>query len=121
MRTFSAGVMLNPGACSPSRSVVSKMRTRARAVMGLWLHDESGVGDPISQSNNRYGNVGCYLIVFAMELSQLEAFLAVVRGGQLLGGGQGALPHQLAISQTIKQLEDEIGHPLFDRASRGAC
>ena len=31
-RTFSAWVMLQPGDCSPSRSVVSKMRTRSADV-----------------------------------------------------------------------------------------
>ena len=35
MRTFSPGVMLKPGACSPSLRVVSKMRMCARAVIGF--------------------------------------------------------------------------------------
>jgi hypothetical protein len=33
MRTLSAGVMLNPGACSPSRSVVSKILIGKALVM----------------------------------------------------------------------------------------
>ena len=55
MRSFSAGVMLKPGACSPSRSVVSKTWTRARGVIGFSAPFQSGRADPISQSNNRYG------------------------------------------------------------------
>src|SRR5580698_4924890 len=34
-RSFSGCVMLQPGTCSPSRSVVSKIRTRSVGVMGL--------------------------------------------------------------------------------------
>src|SRR4029450_12296132 len=34
-RSFSGCVMLQPGDCSPSRSVVSKMRTRVGSVMFL--------------------------------------------------------------------------------------
>jgi hypothetical protein len=38
MRTFSVVVMLQPGACSPSRSVVSKMKTLSEDVaMGMNL------------------------------------------------------------------------------------
>ena len=37
MRTFSLMVMLQPGACSPSRSVVSKMKTRGVVAMAsIW-------------------------------------------------------------------------------------
>jgi len=53
-----------------------------------------------------------------MELSQLEAFLAVVREGSFSAAAKALYRTQPAISQTIKRLEDEIGHPLFDRASR---
>jgi DNA-binding transcriptional LysR family regulator len=53
-----------------------------------------------------------------MELSQLEAFLAVVREGSFSAAAKSLYRTQPAISQTIKRLEDEIGHPLFDRSSR---
>ena len=53
-----------------------------------------------------------------MELSQLEAFLAVVREGSFSAAAKALYRTQPAISQTIKRLEDEVGHPLFDRTSR---
>ena len=53
-----------------------------------------------------------------MELAQLEAFLAVVREGSFSAAAKALYRTQPAISQTIKRLEDEVGHPLFDRASR---
>lgn len=54
----------------------------------------------------------------SMELSQLEAFLAVIREGSFSAAAKALYRTQPAISQTIKRLEDEVGHPLFDRASR---
>jgi DNA-binding transcriptional LysR family regulator len=53
-----------------------------------------------------------------MELAQLEAFLAVVREGSFSAAAKALYRTQPAISQTIKRLEDEVGHPLFDRSSR---
>src|SRR4029434_8438081 len=53
-----------------------------------------------------------------MEVSQLEAFLAVVREGSFSAAAKAMYRTQPAISQTIKKLEDEIGRPLFDRSSR---
>jgi DNA-binding transcriptional LysR family regulator len=53
-----------------------------------------------------------------MELAQLEAFLAVIREGSFSAAAKALYRTQPAISQTIKRLEDEVGRPLFDRASR---
>ena len=44
MRTFSLVVMLQPGACSPSRSVVSKMKTLSDVAMRLNLAHRSRLG-----------------------------------------------------------------------------
>lgn len=53
-----------------------------------------------------------------MDLGQLEAFLAVIREGSFSAAAKALYRTQPAISQTIKRLEDEVGRPLFDRASR---
>jgi DNA-binding transcriptional LysR family regulator len=53
-----------------------------------------------------------------MELAQLEAFLAVIKQGSFSAAAKALYRTQPAISQTIKRLEDEVGRPLFDRASR---
>ena len=44
IRTFSLMVMLQPGACSPSRSVVSKMNTREVVAMCVNLAHRSRLG-----------------------------------------------------------------------------
>jgi hypothetical protein len=43
MRTFSVTVMLQPGACSPSRRVVSKMYTRSVAAIRKWYAAEVAI------------------------------------------------------------------------------
>lgn len=53
-----------------------------------------------------------------MELAQLEAFMAVIREGSFSAAAKALYRTQPAISQTIKKLEDEVGRPLFNRASR---
>ena len=61
-RSFSDAVMLKPGACSPSRSVVSNTRIR-EVVAILEFRPESNIGltTEISQNNNIYGRRGSRL------------------------------------------------------------
>ena len=44
-----------------------------------------------------------------MDLSQLEAFLAVIREGSFSSAAKALHRTQPAISQTIRRLEDEVG------------
>jgi DNA-binding transcriptional LysR family regulator len=53
-----------------------------------------------------------------MDLSQLEAFVAVVREGGFSKAATVLYRTQPAVSQIIQRLEDEIGQRLFDRSSR---
>jgi len=53
-----------------------------------------------------------------MELSELQAFLAVVEEGSFSRAAQRLHRTQPAVSQTIRKLEDDLGEPLFDRSSR---
>ena len=53
-----------------------------------------------------------------MDLFELEAFVAVVREGGFSKAAKALYRTQPAVSQIIRRLEDEIGHPLFDRSSR---
>jgi DNA-binding transcriptional LysR family regulator len=53
-----------------------------------------------------------------MDLFQLEAFVTVVREGSFSKAAKALYRTQPAVSQIIRRLEDEIGQPLFDRASR---
>jgi DNA-binding transcriptional LysR family regulator len=53
-----------------------------------------------------------------MDLSQLEAFVTVVREGSFSKAAKALFRTQPAVSQIIQRLEDEIGQQLFDRSSR---
>lgn len=53
-----------------------------------------------------------------MDLSQLETFLAVIEERGFSRAASRLRRTQPAISHTIRRLEDEIGEPLFERASR---
>jgi DNA-binding transcriptional LysR family regulator len=54
----------------------------------------------------------------ALDLFQLETFLAVAREGSFSRAAQKLFRTQPAVSQTIRRLEQELGEPLFDRSSR---
>lgn len=53
-----------------------------------------------------------------MELWQLEVFLAVVGEKSFSRAGERLRRTQPAISSAIKQLEDQLGEPLFDRMGK---
>lgn len=53
-----------------------------------------------------------------MELSQLETFLAVVAERSFSRAAARLHRTQPAVSQVIRKLEEELGDPLFERASR---
>lgn len=53
-----------------------------------------------------------------MDLSQLETFLAVIEERGFSRAALRLHRTQPAVSHTIRRLEDEVGEPLFERASR---
>ncbi len=53
-----------------------------------------------------------------MELSQLETFLAVIAERSFSRAAVRLHRTQPAVSQVIRKLEEELGEPLFERASR---
>src|SRR5713226_5753149 len=53
-----------------------------------------------------------------MDLFQLETFLAVAHTGSFSSAAKLVHRTQLAVSQMVRKLEEEIGEPLFDRSSR---
>lgn len=55
-----------------------------------------------------------------MELHQLRYFQAVARHGSFSRAAQSCHVSQPSLSQQIRKLEEEVGHPLFRRARRGA-
>src|SRR5262249_30854863 len=104
-----------PGACSPSRRVVSKTITRAGVVMGSscsWRQTRS-------QSDNDYRTITiCYKLAASMDLSALKIFLAVAQERSFfLAAAKVHRPHP-AVSQAVRRLEVELGEQLFDQSSK---
>lgn len=52
-----------------------------------------------------------------VELRHLRYFLAIVDAGSITRGAQVVRVAQPSLSRQLRQLEDEIGEPLFDRSS----
>lgn len=55
----------------------------------------------------------------ALNLDDIDAFLAVVRHGQLRAAAQEVGISQPAMTKAIQRLEKELGFPLFARSRRG--
>src|SRR5205085_8975347 len=53
-----------------------------------------------------------------MEIRQLRAFLAIAEAKTFTAGARRVNVTQAAISMQIRQLEDEVGLPLFTRTPR---
>src|SRR5215510_7707706 len=53
-----------------------------------------------------------------MEIRQLKAFVAIADLGTFTAGAQRVNVTQAAVSMQIRQLEDEVGTPLFFRTPR---
>lgn len=55
-----------------------------------------------------------------MEIHQLRYFLAVAQQGGMRQAARACHITQPSLSTQVQKLEDELGHRLFDRSSRGA-
>ena len=53
-----------------------------------------------------------------MELRPLRAFVEVVRQGGFSRAAETVFATQSTVSKAVKQLEQEVGAPLLDRAGR---
>ena len=53
-----------------------------------------------------------------MEIRILKYFLAVVREGSILGAANALHMTQPSLSRQMRDLEEEIGKPLFIRSNR---
>src|SRR5262245_57105539 len=54
-----------------------------------------------------------------MDLRKLQLFLAVVDEGGITRAAEAALVSQPSVSQAVRELERELGTPLFHRVGRG--
>lgn len=55
-----------------------------------------------------------------MELRHLRYFLAIADAGSITRGAHAVRVAQPSLSRQLRQLEDELGEPLFDRSGRRA-
>src|SRR5262245_32737231 len=103
--------MEKPGACSPSRSVVSNMTI----CVGSWGMSASvAVRGTRSQGDNPYVTIsGIY-----MDLAALQIFLAVAAERSFSRAAAKVHRTQPAVSQAVRRLEIELGETLFDRSSK---
>src|ERR1700684_1439397 len=112
--------MVQPGDCSPSRSVVSKKTILFRSVISA---------RKLLSENN--ANLCCTLSLFALligasawqrslhvDLFQLETFLAVAEERSFSRAATRLHRTQPAVSQAIAKLESELGEVLLERSSR---
>jgi DNA-binding transcriptional LysR family regulator len=56
-----------------------------------------------------------------MDIRKLQCFVAVAFAGNLTRAAETVFLSQSAMSGQIKQLEDSLGYPLFERQARGMC
>src|SRR5438270_234232 len=117
-RIFSSVFIEKPGDCSPSRSVVSKMRTTSIASPhALVTHGRHPAVQFIfvllliisPYTGKREGS---------LDLGELQVFLMVAKEGSFSRAAERLYRTQPAISLTIRKLEDSLGQPLFVRGAR---
>src|SRR6267142_2326766 len=116
-RIFSSVFIEKPGDCSPSRSVVSKMRT-------------TSIGSPCVVTHGRGAVVQFIFILLLIilpytvraeepvDLGELQVFLMVAKEGSFSRAAERLYRTQPAISLAIRKLEDGLGQPLFVRGAR---
>jgi DNA-binding transcriptional LysR family regulator len=59
-----------------------------------------------------------WLMLDGVSLDQLRTFIAAVDEGSFSAAGRKLLRAQSVVSETVSNLEDQIGVPLFDRSGR---
>src|SRR5262245_9936953 len=112
--TLAGTSMVKPGACSPSRKVVSKITTRP----------ESSVMPSVvtarrcrSQSDNNYKNIT--LNYYApMDIAALKTFLLVAQERSFSRAAAKVHRTQPAVSQAVRRLEVDLGEELIDRSTK---
>ena len=117
MRTFSPTVMLQPGACSPSRRVVSKMCTLEVRVMGSTMRPAAGFG--------KFIIILYRIIAYAVHHRRpvdlrLQVFATVVAERSFSRAAEKLFRTQPAVSLAVQRLEAEMGEKLIERDMRGA-
>src|ERR1019366_1266324 len=112
IRSFSGTVMLQPGDCSPSRSVVSKIVTRSlmQALCRSFVRFSKFIILAVS-IKRCYNESG-------MELYSLRVFLTVATEKSFSRAAEKLLRTQPAVSLGVQRLEKELGEKLIDRTGK---
>ena len=67
----------------------------------------------------RRARIGCSLRAMSFTLRQLRTFVAVAEAGSVSHAAQQLAISQSAVSESVKDLEADLGVRLFDRHARG--
>src|SRR4029077_3619260 len=120
-RSFSGRVMLQPGDCSPSRSVVSKISTRSGlAAMGRFRDCGLGEGTPRHRGPRQAGSSAALFLQPGHAAAQRRAHLldrvGDVRAQQLLvvGLASRVLLDPLAGELAVLHLLEDLAHLVLD-------
>ena len=117
-RIFSSVFIEKPGDCSPSRSVVSKMRTTSIEVPPYPSNAKALAASQI-YLYSAFDNPALYCVEGStVDLGELQVFLMVAKEGSFSRAAERLYRTQPAISLGIRKLEDSLGQPLFVRGSR---
>src|SRR3954462_8658720 len=100
-----------PGACSPSRKVVSNTVSLSADM------EPPGSVVPGTRTQVQFIFIWITLGVL-MQLPDLAAFLAVATDRSFSAAARRLHRTQPAVSQAVRRIEDELGERLFDRSSR---
>src|SRR3954462_14879866 len=100
-----------PGACSPSRKVVSNTVSLSADM------DPPGSVVPAGVVQVQFIFIW-FTLGTLMQLPDLAAFLAVATDRSFSAAARRLHRTQPAIGQAVRRIEDEVGGRLFDRSSR---
>src|SRR3954470_2805420 len=100
-----------PGACSPSRKVVSNTVSLSA--------DMEPPGSVVPGARAQVQFIFIWITLgLLMQFPDLAAFLAVAADRSFSAAARRLHRTQPAISQAVRRIEDELGERLFDRSSR---
>src|SRR3972149_3913589 len=102
-----------PGACSPSRKVVSKTVSRSPAMVCLLDRPILGWRRGVDKVIILTVSLG-----MLMNIAEIQVFLSIAAERSFSKAASKLNRTQSAVSQALKRLEDQLGEQLIDRSTK---